>query len=169
MTIGDETARDGTLESGLELTADEVIAHLELEPMPLEGGLWRQTWRDESSSSIYFLMQPDDFSAMHRLSGPELWHFYAGAPAEMLLLEPQGGISVPRLGCDLTVGDRPFVPVDAGVWMGAATTGPWTLVGTTMAPPFTQEGFELGLRELLCDQYPSVRSKIEALTRREPA
>ena len=49
------------------MNADEVIDLLGLEPMELEGGLWTQTWRDEQSTAIYFLMTPGDFSALHRI------------------------------------------------------------------------------------------------------
>ena len=68
------------------MTGAEVVAMLGLEPLPEEGGMWREVWRDERSTAIYFLLQPGDFSAMHRLDGPELWHHYAGAAVEMLLL-----------------------------------------------------------------------------------
>ena len=118
------------------MTGDEVARLLGLAPMPIEGGRWTQTWRDEHGSAIYFLMQPGDFSAMHRLDGPELWHHYAGAAVQMLLLDQDGQVNRPVLGDDLSAGQRPFVAVPAGVWMGARTTGDWSLVGTTMAPPF---------------------------------
>ena len=91
-------------------------------------------------------MRPGDFSALHRLSGPELWHHYAGAPVEMLLLEPGGAVSRPMLGDDLGSGQRPMVAVPAGVWMAATTTGDWSLTGATLAPPYDPDGFELGDR-----------------------
>jgi len=58
-----------------------------------------------------------------------------------------------------------LVPVRAGVWMGAETTGQWTLLGTTMAPPFELEQFELGSRSRLVEQYPAAAVSIERLTR----
>ncbi len=151
------------------MTGDEVARLLGLEPLPLEGGLWRQTWRDAHGTAIYFLMRPGDFSAMHRLDIPEMWHHYAGDPVRMLLLEEAGEVSRPLLGDDLGAGQRPFVPVPAGVWMGAATLGEWSLVGTTMAPPFHQAGFELGERGELSERYPSAAAEIARLTRLDPA
>ena len=141
---------------------------LGLEPLPLEGGRFRETWRDEHGTAIYFLMQPGEFSAMHRLDIPELWHHYAGDPVAMLLLEPGGAVREPVLGADLASGQRPFVPVPAGVWMGAETLGEWSLVGTTMAPPFHQEGFELGRGEELVARYPSAAPRLARLVRQEP-
>ena len=127
--------------------------------------MWAQSFRDANSSAIYYLMTPGDFSALHRLSSPELWHHYCGAPVQMLLLKPSGLAEHPVLGPDLAAGQRPVVVVETGVWMAAETTGEWSLVGTTMAPPFDHQGFELAdAGELIC-QYPDAITDIERLTR----
>ena len=147
------------------LTGAEVVALLGLEPLPAEGGMWREVWRDEESTAIYFLLQPGDFSAMHRLDGPELWHHYAGAAVEMLLLGPDGAVERPVLGDELGAGARPCVVVPAHTWMGASTRGEWSLVGTTMAPPYRHEGFELGDPDQLIEQYPAVAAEIAGLVR----
>lgn len=147
------------------LTGAEVVATLGLEPLPEEGGMWREVWRDERSTAIYFLLQPGDFSALHRLDGPELWHHYAGAAVEMLLLGPDGAVERPVLGDDLSAGERPCVAVPAHTWMGASTRGEWSLVGTTMAPPYHHDGFELGDANRLIDQYPAAASEIAGLVR----
>ena len=151
------------------VSAAEVIELLGLEPLPHEGGMWAPTWRDDNGSGIYFMMQPGDYSAMHRLSGPELWHYYAGAPAQMLLLHPDGSAEKPMLGDDLTSGARPCIPIPAGVWMGASTAGEWTLVGATMAPPFEPAMFELGAIDDLKASHPDVGADIAALVRVETA
>ena len=141
-----------------------MIALLGLEPLAGEGGQWAQTWRDEHSSAIYFLLRPGDFSALHRLGGVELWHHYSGAAVEMLLLEPGGTVLRPRLGDDLAAGERPVVVVEAGTWMAAGTTGDWSLVGTTMAPPFNDMSFELGRREELSAAYPEAAADVVRFT-----
>jgi len=151
------------------VTGAQVAELLGLEPLPIEGGMWRYTWLDENSGAIYFLMQPDDFSALHRLDGPELWHHYAGAAVNMLLLGPGSDVSRLVLGDDLEAGDRPVVAANAGVWMGAATSGDWSLVGTTMAPPFRPDGFELGDREVLGAQYPDAIADIARYVRQPSA
>lgn len=146
-------------------TADEVIERLGLLPLSLEGGMYRVVWRDEASSAIYFLVRPDDFSALHRLTGPELWHHYGGAPARMLLLGPGGTIDRPVLGDDLADGQRPLIPVPADTWMAAETEGAWSLLGTTMAPAFEPDHFELGDRDDLTARYPEAAEQIARLTR----
>ncbi len=144
-----------------------MIGLLGLVPLAGEGGQWAQTWRDEHSSAIYFLVRPDDFSALHRLGGVELWHHYAGAAVEMLLLEPGGTVLRPRLGDDLAAGERPMVAVEAGTWMAAETCGAWSLVGTTMAPPFDDATFELGERAALSAAFPEAASDIARFTRED--
>ena len=145
----------------------EVISLLGLEPLPEEGGMWTRTWMDGHGSAIYFLMRPGDFSAMHRLDSAEIWHHYLGAPAAMLLLGPDGSVDRPVLGKDLAGGQRPCIPVPAGVWMGASTLGDWTLVGATMAPAWHPDGFALGDRSALIGRYPRASDRIRELTRAE--
>lgn len=147
------------------MDASEVIMRLGLEPLPEEGGMWAQTHIDERSTSIYYLVRPDDFSALHRLTGSEIYHFYGGAPLRMLLLHPAGSVSEPILGMDLAAGQRPQVTVPGGVWQGSSTTGEWTLLGTTMAPGFHPDQFELGNREALIQAYPQAEERIVQLTR----
>ena len=55
------------------MRASEVVELLDLVPLEDEGGMWAQSFRDANSSAIYYLMRPGDFSALHRLSSPELW------------------------------------------------------------------------------------------------
>jgi len=153
---------------GPAMDADDVIELLGLEPLPQEGGMWTQSWRDERSSAIYFLMRPGDFSALHRLPGPELWHHYAGAAVEMLLLAPDGTVSRPVLGDDLPLGQRPMVAVPAGVWMAATTTGDWSLTGATLAPAYQDDDLDMGDPDELTDAYPEAAADIARFTRPKP-
>lgn len=147
--------------------AEEVIRLLRLEPLAEEGGLFRRVWGSEHGNAIYYLLRPGDFSALHRLTGPELWHHYAGASVRMLLLHPDGSVERPILGDDLAADEDPVVVVEAGVWMGAETTGEWSLVGTTMAPPYDPSGFTTGDRKELQAAYPDAAEDIARLTRTE--
>jgi predicted cupin superfamily sugar epimerase len=144
---------------------ERVAALLGLEPLPDEGGLFRRTHIDAHSSAIYFLLIAPDFSAMHRLTATETYHWYAGAPLRLLLLGGDGRVAEPVLGPDLATGARPQIVVPAGTWQGSSSAGEWTLVGTTTAPPFDWEGFELGERAELAAGYPEAAERIAALTR----
>ena len=147
------------------LGADEVAALLGLVPLPDEGGRWAQTVLDGDSSAIHYLLSDGDFSAMHRLDGPEVYHHYAGAPAVLLLLFADGSAAEVVLGDDLAAGQRPQVVVPAGVWQGSSTSGAWTLLGTTMSPPYSDAGFTLGRREDLLADWPAAAGRITELTR----
>ena len=73
-----------------EKTSEEISSILGLEPLPLEGGMWAQTLKDKNSTAIYYLLTKNNFSAMHKLESVEVYHYYAGAPAKMLLLDSSG-------------------------------------------------------------------------------
>lgn len=147
------------------MTADEVAALLGLEPLPEEGGRYRRTFFDGRSSAIHFLLAADDASAMHRLDAPEVWHHYAGAPVLLLLIDEDGPREV-LLGDDLAAGQLPQVVVPAGVWQGGLSTGGWSLVGTTMAPPWNEDGFELGDVEELVERWPAARDTLRRIAGR---
>ena len=135
--------------SGQTLTAEAVIALLDLEPHP-EGGFYRQTFRDTAligdrpaSTAIYFLLKGGAPSHWHRVDAVETWHWHAGAPLELGLSETGADHQTLRLGADLSAGERPQGIVPKGWWQAAASLGDWTLVGCTVAPGFRFEGFEL--------------------------
>jgi predicted cupin superfamily sugar epimerase len=132
-------------------TADEIRSLLGLTPHP-EGGYYRETFRDPlvggngraASTAIYFLLEADQVSRWHRVDATEVWHFYAGDPLELATVATEH--EVPRklmLGTDLLAGQRPQIIVPAGHWQQARSLGRWTLVGCTVAPAFTFEGFEM--------------------------
>lgn len=155
------------------MNAHDVIELLDLAPLPVEGGWFRQIWRSPpdadhpDGTAIVALLtdQPDGFSQFHRLGGDEVWHFYAGAPIELVLLEAGGASRHVALGSHLAMEQRPVHVVPAGTWMAARTTGPWSLMGNTMAPGFTSTTYEGGDVDELVAGWPAARDAIVALTR----
>ena len=148
-----------------ELTPEEIVRILELEPLPGEGGLFRNTLDDGVSTAIYFLVERDRPTMLHRLPGSETFHFYMGAPARLLMLLPEGEVERPVLGTDLLANERPQMTVPGGRWQALETLGDWTLVGTTMAPGYHEEDFELAAREELLRGWPGAA---ELIRRRTP-
>lgn len=148
-----------------DLDAESIKRLLELEPLADEGGWWSQVRFDTRSSAIYYLLTPEDFSAFHRLPGPEVYHHYLGAPVELVTLAEDSGMQRRILGSDLVAGERPALVVEGGWWQGSRTTGAWSLVGTTMAPRFELDDFELGDRATLTAQFPDAGRIIADLTR----
>lgn len=110
---------------------------LNLAPLPVEGGRFAPSHRDDLSSAIYYLLRAPEFSALHQLDRTEIFVFHAGAPARMLLLHRDGTVTRPLLG----VGDgaRPQVVVPPYTWQATETTGAYTLMGTIVVPPYTDD------------------------------
>lgn len=150
---------------GARAEGEQIARLLGLERLPDEGGLFRRTYADAHSSAIYFMLLEPDFSALHSLKSVETYHWYAGSPLQLLLLHPDGRIEQPVLGADVAAGARPQIVVPAGVWQGSNPLGGWTLVGTTMAPPFEWSGFHLGQCAELIAGWPAAAAQIRALTR----
>ena len=114
------------------MNAEQLIASLGLKPHP-EGGHFVETFRDEASTAIYYLLRAGERSHWHRVDAAEGWHFYAGAELE-LKVERETIVLSPR---------RPQFIVPRGAWQSARSLGEFTLVGCTVAPPFRFEMFEL--------------------------
>jgi predicted cupin superfamily sugar epimerase len=167
------------------LTAERVVALLGLQPLPLEGGHFHETYRAGEliereclpqryagarphGSAIYYLLRDDTFSALHRLHSDEVYHFYLGQPVELLQLYPDGRGEVFVLGLDLEAGQRVQLVVPHGVWQGSrlrsAAPGHFALLGTTMAPAYDPADFELGERADLLAHFPGHAELVRALT-----
>ncbi len=155
------------------LTAAEIIRRLGLEPLPGEGGYYRETYRSTivlapaalpaaypaarpAGTAIYYLITPDFHSALHRLQGDEVWHFYLGDPAEQIQLRPDGSAGILRLGQDLEGGCVPQVVAPGGAWQSTRLVpgGAFALFGTTMAPGFDFSEYEAADAPALARQYP---------------
>jgi uncharacterized protein len=132
------------------LSTHEVVALLDLAPHP-EGGFYRETFRDDRTASdgrsactaIYFLLPGGAPSRWHRVDAAELWHWHAGAPLELSIVDLTGKRMVQRIGADLAAGERPQGIVPASCWQAARSLGDWTLVGCTVAPAFLFSRFEV--------------------------
>jgi predicted cupin superfamily sugar epimerase len=166
------------------MTADEVKQLMQLEPLAIEGGFFRETYRSRWNVSseylpdgfrgsrsigtaIYYMITPETFSALHRLPGTEVFHFYLGDPAVMLQLLPDGTSRTVTLGSDLMQGHQPQVVVRGHVWQGCrlAPGGKWALMGTTMSPGFDYADYEIGDCEALCAQYSEAIQLIRQYTK----
>jgi hypothetical protein len=128
---------------------ESLITTLHLAPHP-EGGWYRRTWeapapdgQRPAASAIFYLLLEGEVSAPHRIDATELWHFYAGDPLELGREWRDGSRDLTVLGPDVEAEQRPQVVVEPGVWQWARPLGRYALVGATVTPAFTFEGFEL--------------------------
>lgn len=165
------------------MDAEAVIEALSLAPLAKEGGWYRETYRStlpwagpggqtrSTSTAIYYLLRAGEMSALHRLAFDEVFHFYAGAPVDVTLLDPESGALETRpLGPDWTRGQMPQLVVPAHWWQALRIQGDgaWTLMGTTVAPGFDWADFSLATEELLA-RFPAHRGRLAPLLPQAPA
>jgi len=123
------------------MTADEIIAALDLKPHPA-GGFYRETFRDYPGpdgrsrlTAMYYLLRAGEASRWHRVNGLEIWHWYGGDVLELSYVG-SGTISHAPLGPKVNQGQRPQVIIQAGAWQCAKPLGSYALCGCTVAPGF---------------------------------
>lgn len=163
-------------------TAAYWIEKLDLEKHP-EGGWYREVYLSEDivpqtglpanfrsersfSTSIYYLLENDDFSAFHRIKSDEIWHYYGGTSAIEILSLEKGKVKKYLVGNDLDSGQKLQVVVPKNTWFAARllNTSGYALAGCTVSPGFHFEDFELADDRLL-KEYPEQQEKISPLLR----
>lgn len=160
------------------MTAEEIKALLKLQPLPIEGGSFLQTYAAAETvklprgvrmlnTAIYYLLEAGTFSEMHMLPSDEIFHFYLGDPVEMLQLYPDGRSATFTLGTDLAAGQHVQLLVPAGVWQGTRLLGDgkMALLGCTVTPGFDYADYHNAGAEELIGKWPHEAERIRALTR----
>ena len=150
----------------------------------IEGGSYRRTYASgisipqhalpagfhgsrPSATAIYFLLEKDQFSALHRIASDEGWHFYYGDPLIVYEIDTEGQVTEHLLGNHPENNESFQCVVKAGHWFGARLKpgSEYALVGCTVSPGFDFADFELADRAPLLLQYPQHEALITSLTR----
>jgi len=139
------------------MTAQEYVSKLEMLLHP-EGGFYKECFRSKQSiqfpdfegersvsTSIYFLLEKGQTSALHRIKSDEIWYFHDGQTLEIIELDEQGNEQITLLGKNLMNGEVLQHVVPAGIWFGArlAPNSEFCLVGCQVSPGFDFRDFEL--------------------------
>ena len=101
---------------------------------------------------------------MHRLTKDEVWHFYLGDSAQMLLIYPDGQYQIITLGNDII--DKNEIlqyVIFEGIWFGAKIDRincGYSLFGATVSPGFEYQDFTLAQRDELIEQFPDLQELI---------
>ena len=161
--------------------AGAYIKKLQLKKHP-EGGYYREVYRSGEkilpdhlpkrykssrnfSTSIYFLLEGNQFSAFHHLKSDELWHFYDGSDLKVYIINPGGNLILRKLGRS---DDAEFqIAIEKHCWFAAEVEDKksFSLFGCTVSPGFEFEDFELGSRDFLLKKFPQHKNLISRLTR----
>nr|WP_299384097.1 cupin domain-containing protein [Allomuricauda sp.] len=164
-------------------TAEVIIDKFDLKPHP-EGGFFKEVYRSKGqiaaealpdqygtarnyTTSIYFLLTSDTFSAFHKIKQDEIWHFYSGSPLMLYVISEEGELSEHSIGNDFGKGQVPQFVVPGNHWFAAKTIHPddYSFVGCTVSPGFDFKDFVLPERRKLLEKFPEHSDIIKSLTR----
>ena len=154
------------------MEAKEIIKELGLSSHP-EGGYYKRMFSSDKQtidgkgilSSIYYLLEGNDFSAFHRLCSVELWFFHLGEPINIYILNNYGKLETHTLSSNLN--DSFQFVVEPNTWFAADIPSKkgFSLVSCAVSPEFSFENFELANNEELLKEYPQYQLIINRLTR----
>jgi len=152
-----------------------LIAHFDLQTLPVEGTLFTQSYRSREKTATgelagsaivgLFCDEPRSFSCFHTLTHDEIWHFYRGDPLRLILMHPDGSSEDVILGSDLAAGQHVQFVVPAGVMQAGELVagGRYALYGCTMAPGFSAASFAAPNEAALLAQWPDRAADIGRL------
>ena len=163
--------------------AKEYIDKLQLKVHP-EGGYFSEVYRSEElikvnhlserynssrsfSTSIYYMLEGNQFSSFHRLKSDELWHFYDGTALTIIVINEKGLLDKIRLGNDLNKRETFQTVIKKNSWFAAELIdkNSFALIGCTVSPGFDFDDFELGNRNDLVKEFPRYEEVIVKFTR----
>jgi uncharacterized protein len=150
----------------------------------IEGGAFREVYRSAITApvdilpdtftghrnfctSIYFLLQQGQFSAFHRISSDEIWHFYYGDTLIVYEIDARGALTEHRLGSNFEAGESFQCVIAAGNWFASAVApdAEYALVGCTVSPGFDFTDFELAKADELAKTFPQHEQLIRRLSK----
>ncbi|QUH03254.1 cupin domain-containing protein [Saccharopolyspora erythraea] len=144
--------------------SEQIVRTLDLRPLNVCNGYFRETWRDDNATMIYWLLPREHHAGWHAAAHPEIFTHHSGDPLRITLLDPAEG--EPRdhvIGPDIEAGQHPHFVVPGGVVQAARTLGDHSLTSVVVSPPFTPDIVSTPDVEDLCAQYPDHAERIRAL------
>ena len=164
-------------------TISSLIETLNLEKHP-EGGYYSVCFQPDiesgsnraTVSSIYYMLTGNDFSAFHKLDADEIWNFYSGNSATIIIINPSGELKKVKLGDPSRhSGAAPQAVVKKNHWFSVEINtdneknrDQFSLFGCIVSPAFSYDGFQLANPCILASQYPKHKEIINRLSRTEP-
>jgi uncharacterized protein len=164
-----------------ELTADEIISLLRLEPN-FTCGFVRVTFVSKQSiaagglpapfadprplgSALYFMVTQSAPVRLHRIRNDQLYHYYLGDPLELFLLHADGTTERVIVGPDLRKGQyvQPLIPGNTFHTARLLGKGRWFLGASTEWPGVVPADVEIGNLDTLAGKYPGVAGELRAI------
>ena len=160
-----------------------LIDTLQLKPHP-EGGYFSEIYKSNIKiekkylsaeysgersliTTIYYLLNGDDFSPFHRLKSDEIWHFYSGSPLLIHIITQDGAYKTITLGNNLERKESPVIIIPRMQWYAAEIKdkNSFTLAGCTVSPGFEFDDHEFAKRNEMLAQYPNHADLINRLSK----
>jgi hypothetical protein len=132
-------------------TAKELIAKLGLEPHQ-EGGWFRQVYKSATQvqaargsrsavTTIYYLLEHERPCPWHVVQSDEIWHFYHGAPSELLAYDPNTRRLMRHQLNSVSGAGVQVAVIPAGSWQATHCLGEYMLAGCTVSPGYENQDF----------------------------
>ena len=110
-----------------------------------EGGHFKESYRDNNISLIYYLLKKNEKSHWHRLKKNEVLHFYDGDP--LIVYSSKNGVTIEKTILNNNKNELSHLVIKSGTWFSMESKGEYSLIGCTVAPPFDYDDFELAPKE----------------------
>ena len=118
--------------------ADALIKKFEMVAHP-EGGWYKELFKSEYMTSIYFLLKEGEVSHWHKIEMDEVIHYYRGAELEIEMSSDEIDVELAYIGPNFESGQQIQYTVPKNTWFTLRPLGAYSLIGTNCAPPFTFE------------------------------
>jgi len=153
------------------------IKYLSLIPHP-EGGYYSENYRSGNeyidlkysgprnlATSIYYMLDSNQVSKLHRLKSDEIWYFHYGSPLRVHVFNTNS-YDFFTLGTNFRENQLLQLVIPAGAIFGAEVLeqNSFTILGCMVSPGFHFNDFELIRVESILANFPALNSVIQKLT-----
>ena len=136
---------------------DDIKNKLKMIPHP-EGGHYKESYKNNYVSLIYYLLKKGEKSHWHRLKKNEILHFYDGDPLRIFMSNDEITTSEIILSKKISDNYLMHYTIKVGTWFSMETKGEYSLIGCTVAPPFDYKDLELAPKNWKPGKYkPKIR------------
>lgn len=142
-------------------TPEELISRLALTPHPENGAFAERHYPHSgleraASGAIYYYVAPDEKTEFHRIDCDEYWCYAAGETLDVWVIDPNGCLTVTRLG--ITPDAEPILYVKKGDTFASRHRDPvteGTFLSCITVPRFTYDGFEMFTEAEAREKFPA--------------
>jgi uncharacterized protein len=156
-----------------EMSAEQVIERLGLQPLTVEGGYFKVHYVAEETylrkdlpkrfdgdrhfnDATYFLITKDSFSPFHKVNNNEIWIFCAGDPAVQTTIDKDAELKQVTLGSNITKDQTLIGVISPEAWQSTRLLpgGRWALFVLSTSPAFEYSDYTGATDAEILKRYP---------------